>query len=295
MIRLWPAESDADLEAWRHVRMAVVPNERVPSVEELRRLETPDWLLLLAELDGELAGSGYASRSEMTGLGSLAPRVLPEARRRGVGTALLEALAAHVAGLGFAEANTTVGDDASLAFAGRFGWREVDRQVEQVRTIGREEPPLVPDGVELATLAERPDLSTAVYTQVAAEAIADIPVSPPLEVSLEDWERGWISLPEGTFLALSGGEVVGCAGLLLDPDRPDRAEHSLTAVRRDWRGSGIAKALKQATIAWAAENGIRELYTWTQRGNESMQRLNERLGYVVRNWCTSVRGPVSLR
>jgi mycothiol synthase len=295
VISLRAAESDLDLEAWRRVRMVVVPNERAAPVEELRRMETQDRLLLLAELEGELAGSGYASRSEMTGLGSLAPRVLPEARRRGVGTTLLEALAAHVAGLGFAEANTTVGDDPSLAFAERFGWREVDRQVEHVRTIGREEPAVAPDGVELVTLAELPDLSTAVYTEVAAEAIADIPVSPPLEVSLEDWERGWVSLPEGTFLALAGGEVVGCAGLLRDPDRPDRAEHSLTAVRRDLRGRGIAKALKQATIAWAAENGIRELYTWTQCGNESMQRLNERLGYVVRSWCSSVRGPVSLR
>jgi mycothiol synthase len=289
------AESDADLEAWRRVRTAVVPNERAPSIEELRRVETPDRLLLLAELDGELAGSGLASRSEMAGLGSLAPRVLPQARRQGVGTALLEALAAHLDGLGFSEANAMVDDAGSLAFAERFGFREVDLQVEQVRTIGREEPPRVPDGVELVSLAERPDLSEAVYAQVAVEALADIPVSPPLEVSLEDWERGWVSLPEGTFLALAGGDVVGCAGLMLDPDRPDRAEHSLTAVRRDRRGRGVAKALKQATIAWAAENGVRELYTWTQRGNEPMQRLNERLGYVVRSRCWTVRGPVSLR
>jgi GNAT superfamily N-acetyltransferase len=115
----------------------------------------PDRLLLLAELDDELAGSGLASRSEMAGLGSLAPRVLPEARRPGVGTALLEALAAHLAALGFSEANALVDDAGSLAFAERFGFREVDRQVEQVRTIGREEPPRVPDGVELVSLAER--------------------------------------------------------------------------------------------------------------------------------------------
>jgi len=159
VIRVRPAESDADLEAWRRVRMTVVPNERAPSVEELRRLETPDRLLLVAELGGELAGSGFASRSEMAGLGSLAPRVLPEVRRRGVGATLFEALAEHVAALGFAEANTTIGDEESLAFAKRFGWREVDRQVEQVRTIGREEPPHVPDGLELVTLAARPDLS----------------------------------------------------------------------------------------------------------------------------------------
>jgi mycothiol synthase len=164
-----------------------------------------------------------------------------------------------------------------------------------VRTIGREKRPRAPDGVELVSLAERPDLSEAVYTQVAVEALADIPVSPPLEVSLEDWERGWTSLAEGTFLALADGKVVGCAGLIRDDDNPERAEHSLTAVRREWRGRGVATALKQATIAWAAENGIRELYTWTQRGNESMRGLNERLGYVVRSWCTTVRGPVRLR
>ena len=296
MISLRVAESDADLEAWRRVRMAVVPNERAPSVEELRRVETPDRLLLLAELDGELAGSGLASRSELAGLGSLAPRVLPQARRQGVGTALLEALAAHLDALGFSEANALVDDAGSLAFAERFGFHEVDRQVEQVRVVrSDEEPPRPPDGVELVSLAERPDLSEAVYAQVAVEALADIPVSPPLEVSLEDWERGWVSLPEGTFLALAGGRVVGCAGLMLDPDRPDRAEHSLTAVRRDWRGRGVAKALKQATIAWAAGNDVRELYTWTQRGNEPMQRLNERLGYVVRSRCWTVRGPVPLR
>jgi GNAT superfamily N-acetyltransferase len=274
----------------------VLPNERAASVEELRRAATPDRLLLLAELDGELAGSGLASRSEMAGLGSLAPRVLPEARRRGVGTALLRELAAHVAALGFAEANALVEDEGSLAFAERFGFREFDRQVEQVRAVRDEEAqPLVPEGVELVSLAERRDLSSAVYTQLAVEALADIPVSPPLQVSLEDWEREWTSFAEGTFLAIADGEIVGCAGLMRDDDQPGRAEHSLTAVRRDWRGRGVAKALKQATIAWAGANGIRELYTWTQRGNEAMQGLNARLGYVVRSRCLSVRGAVPLR
>jgi hypothetical protein len=72
------------------------------------------------------------------------------------------------------------------------------------------------------------------------EAFADMPVSAPLQVSLDDWKREWTSPAEGTFLALAGGEVVGYAGLMLDPDRPDRAEHSLTAMRRDWRGRSAA-------------------------------------------------------
>lgn len=295
MIDVRTAETDADLDAWRRVRLAVLPNERTPSVEELQRLETPEQLLLLAELDGRVAGSGIAGRSDVGGQGFVAPRVLPDARRHGVGTALLTRLAEHVSALGFPRAGSLVDDDGSLAFARRFGFREVDRHVEQVRSVGPDEqPPLVPDRAEIVSLAERPELAARVYHELAAKALEDIPVTPRLQVSFEDWEREWVTLPEGSFVALADGEIVGCAGLLRDDDRPERAEHGLTAVRRDWRGRGLAKALKQQTIVWAAANGLTELYTWTQRGNEQMQAVNERLGYVVRSTCWSVRGPVPL-
>jgi mycothiol synthase len=42
MIELRPCESDADLEAWRRVRIAVTPYERTDSVEELRQRTTPE-------------------------------------------------------------------------------------------------------------------------------------------------------------------------------------------------------------------------------------------------------------
>jgi GNAT superfamily N-acetyltransferase len=82
--------------------------------------------------------------------------------------------------------------------------------------------------------------------------------------------------------------------LIRDSDRPDRAENSLTAVRRDWRGRGVAGALKETAIAWAAANGIRELYTWTQTGNENMRAVNERLGYVTRDVSISLRRALPL-
>jgi GNAT superfamily N-acetyltransferase len=184
MIRVRRAETDADREAWRQVRIAVVPPERTATVEEMRRTLAPEQLLLLAELDGEVVGAGIGGRSDLRGHGSVIPRVLPEARRRGVGTALLRELAAHVESLGF----DRVGDE----------------------------------------------------------------------------------------------------------DRPDRAENSLTAVRRDSRRRGLALTLKQMTIAWAAENGIREVYTWTQRGNEGMRAVNEKLGYETRTISIRVRGDLPL-
>ena len=60
-------------------------------------------------------------------------------------------------------------------------------------------------------------------------------------------------------------------------------------MRRDRRGKGLARVLKETAIAWASRHGIREIYTWTQTGNEDMRAVNERLGYVTRDISISVR------
>jgi mycothiol synthase len=295
MIELRVAETDADLEAWRQVRIAVLPNERTGTVEEMRRTMKPEGLLLVAFVDGELAGSGVAGRSNLAGQGFIAPRVLPQSRRRGVGTELLRALTSHVETLGFTRAGAAAEDPGAFAFAQRFGFREVGRQVEQVRAIGEhEEQPDPVDGIEIVSLAERPDLFRRTYDEIALQAFEDMPTPAPMEISLDDWERDWVSWPEGSFLALAADEVVGCAGLIRDDDHPDRAENSLTAVRREWRGRGIARALKQTTIAWASANGLREIYTWTQTGNEGMRTVNEKLGYATRAVSINVRAELPL-
>ena len=294
MIAVRRAESDADLEAWRRVRIAVVPNERAQTVDELREALTPTQLYLLAELDGRVAGSGVAGRSDLAGQGFLSPRVLPEARRRGVGTALLRELAEHVQRHGFDRAGAMLDDNASLAFAERFGFREVDRDVEQVRAIGDEAWPEPPPGIEVVSLAERPELFERAYHELALEAFRDFPLDRPIEISLEDWNREWQLWPEGSFFALADGELVGMAGLIRDDDRPGRAENSLSAVRRDWRRRGVASLLKRTVLAWAAANGLQEVYTWTQNGNAAMRVVNERLGYETRSVAIRVRGRLPL-
>ena len=65
-------------------------------------------------------------------------------------------------------------------------------------------------------------------------------------------------------------------------------------MRRDWRGRGVASALKRAAPAFGAEQGVREVYTWTQRGNDDMRRLNEHLGYVTRSESIRVRASLPL-
>jgi mycothiol synthase len=272
--------TDEDYEAWRRVRIAVVPGERCDTVAEMRAQDSPDRLLMLATADGTVVGSGVGDRSDTAGGAFAAPRVLPAYRRRGVGTALLHALAEHCASLGVPELRAMVDDPESLAFAQHFDFAEVDRQVEQVRAIGAEPVPSAPpDGVEVVTLDERPELWAACYEGFGIEALSDFAVFEPLQITAEQWTAHWAGDP--MFLALYDGEVIGCAGLDRDTDRPDRGENALTAVRRDWRGRGIASHLKRRTLRWAADHGLTELYTWTQAGNTSMLRLNEHLGYVI--------------
>ena len=72
------------------------------------------------------------------------------------------------------------------------------------------------------------------------------------------------------------------------------AEDGITVVRRDWRRRGLATALKRAELEWAARNGIREVVTWTQRDNDGMRAVNERLGYAYRSVAVTVRAPLPL-
>jgi GNAT superfamily N-acetyltransferase len=212
-----------------------------------------------------------------------------------VGTALLQRLASHAESCGYDEVGSMVDDPGSLAFAQRFGFSEIGRQVEQVRPVGPDEPwPAVPGGIEVVTVAERPELLPRIYHELALQAFEDMPTPRKVEITLEQWEAEWLNWPEATFVALASGEVVGMAGLNYDADQPDRAENTLTAVRRDWRGRGLARMLKETATAWASAHGIREIYTWTQTGNENMRAVNERLGFVTRATSISVRRKLPL-
>jgi mycothiol synthase len=284
-----------ELGAYVAVWNAITPDEPA-SAEQLRERLARDSrrLHVVVELDGRTVACGFAGPSDSPGRGFLSPRVLPHARRRGIGGALLHELADHLRAQGFETASAHVdgSDEGSLAFASRHGFEETDRQVEQVRLVGDEPEPDPPAGVTLVSVAERSELLREAY-DLALEGYADLALSSPVVVPLEDWLRDEATHPGGSFVALAGDEIVGYSGLCRrSGDRV--AEDGLTVVRRSWRRRGLAVALKRAELAWAASNGIREIVTWTQRGNEGMRAVNERLGYVYRSVTVTVRRPLPL-
>jgi mycothiol synthase len=297
-VRVRPVETDADLEAYVAVANAAVPDDIPWNAQKLRerRERDPRRSYLLAEVDGEPVAVGFAAPSDNADRGFVAPRVLPAARRSGIGSALLVRLADHLEQLGFASAGAHVdgNDEGSLAFARRFGLEEADRQVEQVRTLGEEPRAEPPPGVTFVSVAERPELLREAYP-LGVAGWADMATAEAVTISLEDWLADEATFPEGSFVALADGEIVGYSGLCRIADDRTLAEDGLTVVRSDWRRRGLATALKRAELAWAAANGIREIVTWTQRGNDGMRAANERLGYVYRAVSVTMRGPIPLR
>ncbi|MDX6451186.1 MAG: mycothiol synthase [Gaiellaceae bacterium] len=293
MIAVRPVETDADLDAWAELKSAVVPNEPV-NADQLRLSAAPERQLLLAERDGVLAGCGIADRSSFGGRAFIAVRVAEEHRRRGVGTALLSELAAYARSLGLTGVNAFVYADEphSIAFAESVGLRDVDYQLEQVRTIGDEPAPSVPPGIELVALAGRRDELLGTVWPVALEGYEDLPIPGGVTYKKETWLREEGTRPDGSFVAFEDGAPIGFAGLNEHANGDATAEHGLTVVRRDRRGRGLGRLMKQMQLHWASRSGVVELVTWTQRGNEAMQALNRSLGYVDKSKVITYQGPL---
>lgn len=289
-----PVATDADLDACLDVWNAITPTDPAsPELVRTRLAREPRRLYLLAELDGAVAACGFAGPSQTEGRGFVSPRVLPGARRRGIGSALLRDLCAHLEQVDLLSASSHVDghDPGAIAFAQRFGFVEVDRQVEQVRTIGVEPAVEPPAGVVFTTVAERPELLSETYP-LAVQGYADLATPDEVTVTLEEWLEEEAEIPECSFVAFAGGEIVGYTGLTGDPD--GIVSDGLTVVRRDWRRRGLATRLKRAKLSAVAERGIREVVTWTQTGNGAMRAVNERLGYRYRDVVLDVRRPLPL-
>jgi GNAT superfamily N-acetyltransferase len=277
-----PAETDADLEAMIHVRRLVTPEAR-PTVENLRfNLDSkPELVYLVARLAGEPVACGFVDPWTRVAESDVA--VVPEFRRRGIGSALLAEVSRHASRLGKDTLHGEIkeSDAESRAFLERRGFVETGgEQAVALDLEGMDAPDVdPPPGVRIASRVEEPDRLEEMYV-VGVQADEDIPGSSGVQ-TFEQWRAHEIDKPtrrpELCFIALAGDEVVGYAALQVFGDE---AHHGLTATRRDWRRRGVASALKRAEIAAAKRAGFRRLVTESEERNEPMRRLNEKLGYV---------------
>jgi GNAT superfamily N-acetyltransferase len=225
--------------------------------------------------------------------------VTPDARRQGVGTALLAAVSerARTAGLAELEGPIRADDEGSLQHFQRRGFTK----------SGGEEA-VVLDLADIGDLTAEPPAGLRIVFsgRGARHRGRDVrgcprgrtrhprrcPRAPPEVWRAAEIERPSLE-PELTFLALAGDEVVGYA--ILDSLRGE-PWHRLTAVKRAWRGHGIATALKRAQIQAAKKKGYARLVTTNEERNRPMRSINRALGYRPEPSLSTIvmRGPLLL-
>jgi GNAT superfamily N-acetyltransferase len=292
-----PAETDDGLEAMIHVRALVSPEAR-PTVENLRHnLEAKEQLdYLVARIGDEPVSCAFVEAWGSVAMADVA--VVPDARRRGVGSAMLAEVSRRARSFrkDSVQGEVKESDAESRAFLERRGFVRVGAEKALVLELDGIEAPVVepPEGVRIVTRVEEPDRLQEMYA-VAVQGDEDIPGSTGRQ-TFEDWRAHEIDKPnrrpELMFLALARDEVVGYAGLQTSEEQ---AFHGLTVTRRDWRRRGVATALKRAEIAAAKEAGFQRLLTESEERNDPMRLLNEKLGFLpAPEWSMVVmRGPAA--
>lgn len=302
------ATTDADLTAVADLASAITPDDPM-TVDEMRWADTtyPGTIRYLAEVDGNPVGAASVGRIYVY------PPEYPDAfahivvdeshRRRGIGEALLMAVSdgARRSGKTGLHLRASEGRPEGIAFLRHRGFAELERaRMVELRLEGLGAPAVeLPAGSAITTLAARPELVAGVHA-VALEAFEDIPggdapmaAGDLAEFRARDVDRPGMP-PDAFMVALdtASDEVVGYACLMFVPGSTTVAWHDMTAVRRSWRGRGLATALKRATVAWAIRNDLTTLVTGNDEANLGMRAVNARLGYTPLPDEVFLRGPL---
>ncbi|GGN18926.1 GNAT family N-acetyltransferase [Streptomyces fuscichromogenes] len=245
---------------------------------------------LIAEEDGEVIGTaqvGLAHESTEAGQGFANVYVHPQRTSRGAGTLLARAAEAHLAAVGASTSYAWVLDAPShRAFAERHGYT-ASRSAHFLRldlAHGTLPPqPAPPPGVELRTAADFADDPRPLFA-LDAETTADEPSDIDTEFAdYEVWLDGTWRHPlfsrELTSVVLVDGRPAAFSAARTDGGA--RYGTVMTGTARAFRGRGLAKLAKNASLHRARAAGCTEAFTGNDSGNGPMLAINKWFGYDI--------------
>ena len=253
--------------------------------------------LVAADENGRVLGTGYAERMPWLpdGRWEVYACSHPDSRGRGVATALLEA-AERIAREGGATAldSWCRSEPANcLEWAQRRGFASTLLRTESVLDLSHWDGSrfaghidrVTSTGIRFVTIdgPEAPDyLVRGIYDLEWATG-PDVPDwdEGTNVVPYEDWKPQWSKYSGERFvaLALDGDKVVGESTLHYHRLANRSGYTGYTGVLREYRGRGIALALKLVCIERAVAEGLPRMRTNNDFENPAMLAVNNKLGY----------------
>lgn len=224
----------------------------------------------------------------------------PDWQGQGVGSALFERLMSELITWDPELVRGEVRGDAPAAqrFVEKRGFRELRRRWESVLEVAEAREDAVAasvaraqsSGIEVVRYADeiarrpREDVLQELYAVEARLSMDEPGMDRSGEVmSFQAFYNHEIgtpkALPDGHFLAKDGDRIVGLSRVLRDPVDQSMLQQGLTGVDPDYRGRGIAQALKVRTIEYARAHGYARIRTSNDSSNEPMLHINMALGF----------------
>ncbi len=147
------------------------------------------------------------------------------------------------------------------------------------------EEKLEDEGIVLMSLKEIEDdeENKRKLYELHEDVMEDVPL--PDEYKRTDYDRFIDGLfnhpgyfPEGYILAIKDDEFVGMSSHWFK-EKENSLFTGLTGVRRDYRGKGIATAMKVKALEVAKEENIDKIKTMNETRNEDILHINEKMGF----------------
>jgi GNAT superfamily N-acetyltransferase len=221
----------------------------------------------------------------------------PEQHGRGIGRAIYNRLNEELVNLNAMLVWAMCKEDLPrrIEFFRRRGFSEKTRLWESRLDLTRADPArfagyiekALKEGITFTTLAEEQPHGQNSFREIH-ELVQLITADMPREAAFtpltyEQWETFSLKnpqlLPEGYLIAKDGPKYVGMSNVFRIDTEPGVLQQDDTGVIREYRGRGIATALKLKVIEYGKKHGYRMVKTWNDSINAPMLAVNTKLGF----------------
>jgi len=238
---------------------------------------------------------------------ALGIEVSPEWHRQGAGNILYAVLMKELAEEGAEVATSLVlsTSAAGIMFVRNRGSVEKRRTIESRLELDAFDPAkfsgsvesVKKTGIEVTSLSSelsRIPSCGRLLKDLEDSGAADVPgliADSPMDY--HDYEIVILDNPnviwEGSFVAREGDRYLGSSTLLRSGEE-GLVGQGFTVVRPEYRGKGIAQAVKVKAAAWAKSKGLKYIRTHNDAENAPMLAINRKIGFAKRaEWVTFER------